>query len=224
MGPRKVLRPDGRRFVSLDGPLPAEGDLYATVDEGDDERRRYEGLGFVFNRRESHYLILTDPEITGLGGVEAPAGFVLVRADEVEVDRLRVLDDALRQDVPGTDGWKWDEAGFREEFASPSFDPATYLIAVEQASGEYTGIVRVWINPEGPRLGFVGVLPRYRRRGVARALLARALAVLHARGETEVSTEIDDANVASLSLLGALGARRTGSSIELIRRHRYSAE
>jgi hypothetical protein len=42
--------------------------------------------------------------------------------------------------------------------------------------------------------------------------------VLRDRGETEVTAEIDDANVASISLFTALGARRTGGSVELIRR------
>jgi hypothetical protein len=34
-----------------------------------------------------------------------------------------------------------------------------------------------------------------------------------------VSAEVDDTNVASTSLLIALGARRTGGSIELIKRY-----
>jgi ribosomal protein S18 acetylase RimI-like enzyme len=224
------LRPDERCFVSFDScraeahePLVAAvaqelgRDLYLTVDEADGEGRALcELVGFEVNRRESEYLIPTDPEATGLRGVESPPGFVLVRADQVAEGRLRVLDDTLRQDVPGTDGWRWDEAGFREEtFDSPSFDPTTYLIAVEHMSGEYAGLVRVWNNFLGPRLGLIGVVPRYRRRGLAKALLARAFGVLYERGQPQVSAEVDDTNVASTSLLNALGARRTGGSIEL---------
>jgi ribosomal protein S18 acetylase RimI-like enzyme len=226
------MRPDGRCFVSFDScradvyePLLTAvadelgRDLHATLDEADDEGRRlYEELGFAVDRRESEYLVPTDPDVTGLGGVEAPPDFVLVSADGVDEERLRALDDALRQDVPGTDGWTWDAAEFREEtFDSPSFDPATYLIAIEQTSGEYAGLVRVWNNPNGPRLGLIAVLAPYRRRGLARALLARAFGVLAERGKTEVSAEVDDTNVASMSLLEALGARRTGGAIELIR-------
>jgi ribosomal protein S18 acetylase RimI-like enzyme len=222
------VRPDGRRFVffrscradayeplldAVADQLP--GELYVSVDEGDGDV--YRELGFVVKRRHSHYLLPTDPAATGLRTAVVPSGFVLVPADHVDLDRLRLLDDALRQDVPGTDGWRWDDAGFREELTPPSYDPATYLVAVEQATGEYVGIVRVWHNPDGPRLGFIGVLPAYRRRGVARALLAAAFGVLHARGQAEVSTGIDDENVASRSLLEPLGARRTGGSLELIR-------
>jgi ribosomal protein S18 acetylase RimI-like enzyme len=224
------LRPNERCFVFFDScragayePLLAAvaqelgRDLYVTVDEADDEGwALYERLGYVVNRREGEYLIPTDPDVTGLRGFESPPGFVLVGADQVAEDRLRLLDDTLRQDVPGTDGWRWDEAGFREEtFDSPSFDPSTYLIAIEQTSGDYAGLVRVWNNFMGPRLGLIAVLPRYRRRGLAKVLLARAFAVLHERGKTEVSAEVDDTNAASTSLLKALGARRTGGSIEL---------
>lgn len=227
---RTMIRPDGRCFVSFDAnPVEVREqleelarDLYATVDEADAEARRlHEQLGFVVNRRESNYLIPTDPQITGLRGVEAPRGFVLVGADRVDANRLRVLDDALRQDVPGTDGWRWGEADFREEtFESPQFDPATYLVAVEETSGELAGLVRVWNNPGTPRLGLIAVLPSYRRRCLARTLLGRAFGVLHDRGQAEVSAEVDDANVASTTLLTALGARRTGGSLELIRRRR----
>jgi ribosomal protein S18 acetylase RimI-like enzyme len=70
----------------------------------------------------------------------------------------------------------------------------------------------------GPRLGLIATLTQYRRRGVARTLLGRALAVLAARGDTSVVAEVDDTNVASLSLLTGRGARRYGGNVELIRR------
>jgi GNAT superfamily N-acetyltransferase len=229
-GVTALVRPDERCFVFFD-PCRADAyepllaavvqelgrDLYVTVDEADDEGRAvYEQLGFVVDRRESKYLIPTDPEVTRLRGIETPPGFVLLGAEQVDEDRLRILDDTLRQDVPGTDGWRWSEAAFREEtFESPFFDPTTYLVAIEQTNGEYAGLVRVWNNPEGPRLGLIAVVRRYRRRGLAKALLVHALGVLHQRGKTEASAEVDDTNVASTSLLTALGARRTGGSIEL---------
>ncbi len=90
---------------------------------------------------------------------------------------------------------------------------------MEDRSGEYVGLARVWNNPNLPRLGLIAVLAPYRRRGLARALLANVFAVLHGRGATEVSAEVDDANVDSRTLLEGLGARRTGGSIALIRRY-----
>lgn len=231
-GLRVVVRPDGRRFARFDScrdgverTLLAAVDaelgsvLHLTVDESDEAAlRRYERVGFAVHRRESAYAIPTDPGVTGLAAAATIPGVALVAADRVDEARLRLLDDALRQDVPGTDGWRWDETAFRDETFDPAyFDPATYLVAVEEAAGAYVGLVRVWNNPGAPRLGLVGVLPAHRRRGLARTLLGHVLAVLHGRGVAQVGAEVDDANRASRALLCALGARRIGGTVELRR-------
>jgi len=230
---RARLRPDGRWFVAFDTcredsyePLVAAlasnvgQDLYTTArdtyEEGLDRLAR---LGFAASRRESSYLIPTDPAATGLDAFAEPAGLVIISAAHADEDQLRLLDDALRQDVPGTAGWKWDPGDFREEtFDSDHFDPATYLVAVDEDSCDYIGLVRVWNNPGRPRLGLVGVLGPYRRRGLAGALLARAFRVLHERGQAVVTAEADDANLASSALLRRLGATRQAGFVELVRR------
>ena len=211
---RTFLRPDGRRFLigRPGGELPPR-ELFATVDESDTEQlRSLEDLGFVRERRELQLVLPTDvPRFAAPSGVEA------VRADEVDENALRLLDDELRQDVPGTDGWRWTAADFREEtFLSPHFDPAVYLIATSRS--EPVGICRVWIRPEHPRLGFIGVRRSLRRRGIARWLIGEAFAGLHARGEGDVWTEVDETNVASRMLLERLGGRVVGASLELRRR------
>ncbi len=210
------VRPDGRRFVrNPDAASLAEtkSDLYCTVDAS--EIDSYLALGFNVHRREGTYVV---PTLSSR--VAAPAGIVFVSADEVGDVSLRLLDDELRQDVPGTDGWQWGEAAFREEtYEATEFDPTTYLVALEEATGRYVGIVRVWMKQPTPRLGFIGVLPSHRRRGIARALLAEVFARLDERGFHEVSTEIDETNTASRALLEGLGARPTGTSVELIRRY-----
>jgi RimJ/RimL family protein N-acetyltransferase len=212
---RAFVRPDGRRFVrdpdaaSLAG---IAGDVYCTVEEADAEP--YLTLGFAVHRREGRYRIPTAATL-----LEPVPGVRFLSADEVEELRLRLLDDELRQDVPGTDGWRWDEAGFREEtYDERYFDARTYLVAVEEAKGGYIGIARVWMNPVLPRLGFIGVRRAYRRRGIAQALITQVLTELAKRGVNEVSTEIDDTNVASRRLLERFGAQRTGTVLELIRR------
>jgi ribosomal protein S18 acetylase RimI-like enzyme len=217
---RTFLRPDGRRFLigRPEGELPL-GELFAVVDESDTEQlRSLEDLGFVRERRELQLVLPTDvPRFAAPSGVEA------VRADEVDENALRLLDDELRQDVPGTDGWRWTAADFREEtFLSPHFDPAAYLVAT--CEGEGVGICRVWIRPEQPRLGFIGVRRSLRQRGIARWLVGEAFAVLHARGELKVWTEVDEANVASRTLLEGLGGRVVGASLELRRRSGTSSQ
>ena len=230
---RARLRPDDRWFVVFDTcradsyqPLLsalAENvarDLYTTARDTDEQGLdRLARLGFTSSRRESSYLIPTDPAATGLDAAPEPEGIVIISAAHADEDQLRGLDDALRQDVPGTAGWKWDPGDFREEtFDSEHFDPATYLVAVDEDSCDYIGLVRVWNNPGRPRLGLVGVLSPYRRRGLARALLARAFGVLHERGQAVVTAEVDDANLASCALLLRLGATRQAGFVELVRR------
>jgi ribosomal protein S18 acetylase RimI-like enzyme len=226
------LRPDDRWFVHLDpasradsyGPLLAavaestSESLYTTVEETDDRAMRlFCDLGFTVNRRESSYVVPTDPELTGLRDGADPEGVVVISAVDAWEDELRWLDDALRQDVPGTDGWKWDPGDFREETFGRHFDPATYLVAVGAARGDYIGLVRVWDNPGRPRLGLIAVLRPYRRRGLASLLLGRVFRVLHERGQAEVTAEVDDTNVASRALLQRLGARRAGGAVEMVR-------
>jgi GNAT superfamily N-acetyltransferase len=209
------VRPDGRCFIRLDElDVPTGGELHIDVDEADMPAvSRCIAQGFRVNRRESVYRVPTRSE----GARVIPAGIAFVQADEADEARLRALDDVLRQDVPGTDGWRWDPQGFREELRQPAFDPSTYLVAADALDGEYVGIVRVWDNPGLPRLGFVGVVRTHRRLGLGRALLDRVFSVLAARGQSEVLTEIDDTNVASRALLAGFGARRCGGTIELRR-------
>ncbi len=208
-------------FGEPDDALPLGRRIYATADSADTERlRSLEGLGFRFHRRELVLRIPTDPASWDVATVEPPPKITFVGADSVEEKRLRLLDDLLRQDVPGTDGWKWSPDGFREEtYESPDFDPATYLVAID-GEGEYVGIVRVWMKTDAPRLGFIGVRADCRRRGLARALLAEALKVVRDYGASEVSTEVDELNRASKQLLFGFGGQKVGSLLELVRGER----
>jgi GNAT superfamily N-acetyltransferase len=225
------LRPDNRWLVYFDDcradayePLLAAvagntgSDLYATADEADQTAAvRFAQLGFTQSRREGLFLIPTDPDRTGLIDVAIPDETVIISAASADEDDLRLLDEALRRDMPGSDGWVWDPGEFHEETFGPDFDPATYLVAADTGGGNYIGLARVWVGRSRSRLGLIAVLPPYRRRGVAKALLARAFAVLHERGQGEVSAEIDDTNTASMTLLGGMGARRRGGTIEFVK-------
>jgi GNAT superfamily N-acetyltransferase len=72
---------------------------------------------------------------------------------------------------------------------------------------------------DGPlqRLGCVGVLPGYRRRGLARAMIAAAFGPLIQRGVVAVSAEVDETNTASNALMAGLGGRVAGGTVELRR-------
>ena len=219
---RPFRRPDGRNVLYFDkcradayGPLAAviDGECYAYADGGD--TKLIEALtraGFGPHRREDNFTI-------PVRRVEAvvPEGLRIVTADATEPERLMLLDCALREDVPGADGWQPDPVWFRAQtYDSPFFDPLTYRIALD--GDEYVGLARVWLGPGPvPRLGLIGVRAGYRRRGLARALIAAAFAPLAERGETIVVAEADATNVASQAFLAGLGGKITGGNVELRR-------
>jgi RimJ/RimL family protein N-acetyltransferase len=229
-----MLRPDRRWFVSVDTwdecyvdelveamVDDLRQDLYTMVEESDTALTgRWLSRGFAVERREHEVLIPTDPGVTGLPAGTVPPGIALIAADAVDEDRLRLLDEELRNDVPGSDRWVNDPQEFREyTFAERSYDPSTYLVAVDDANEAFTGLVRVWNYPgRRPRLGLIGVTRPYRRRGLARTLLGAAFAALHEQQVEEVSAEVDATNDASTALLASAGAHRIGTSVQLVRR------
>lgn len=228
-----VSRPDRRWFVSVDAwqdddhePLvnamiaDLAQDLYTRIDGSDDAALElWSRSGFEPHRHELEFLFSPAPEATGLSYAPLSDGLTLLAADAVDEDALRELDDRLRADVAGTAGWVNDPVEFRDHtFDERYFDPATYLVAVDDERREFAGLVRIWANGDRSRLGLVAVTQAYRRRGLARVLLARALRPVHERGVTEVMAEVDETNSAGLALIRAVGAVQTGSSMVLLRR------
>src|SRR5262249_13881939 len=133
--------------------------------------------GFAEHRREHTYEIPVRPITAPL-----PSGLRIITADGTDLEPLMMLDCALRADVPGSEGWQPDPVWFREEtYDSPYFDPLTYRVALD--GSDYVGLARIWNGPRPlPRLGLVGVLEPYRRRGLARALISYCLEPLVQRG------------------------------------------
>ena len=217
------LRPDNSRFLYFDTwradayPPLADAvardlgrDLYVTLEDAEyDALDACSEAGFAVHRRESYYRIPVDPAVTGLAGPRCrPARRPFRRRRRYHRAAGWTTRTAVLPAPRAGDGMPRSSAPRR----SALLDPATYLVAVDRASGEYAGLVRIWRNRAGPRLGLIATLAQYRRRGVARALLGQAFAVLAARGDTSVVGEVDDTNAASVSLLTGLGARRTAAT------------
>jgi GNAT superfamily N-acetyltransferase len=229
---RAATRPDRRTHVAFRdcrddayAPLLAHaatdltGDLHTSVDERDYAGMRQLGdLGFTLRRIEHRYRVPVDPARLRLRPVAPPTGIDLVSAADADLDRLRVLDDTLRHEVPGSEGWRWSPGEFREETFSDGFDPETYLVAVERDTGTYVGLMRLWMKQAGPRFGFIGVLPSWRRTRVTYALLSTVLATVRRRGWRDTEAEIDATNRASNSVAARAGAVRIGGSCVLVRR------
>jgi GNAT superfamily N-acetyltransferase len=225
-----VRRPDRRYFVAIDAwrdevfdalldavmhDLPHE--LATIAAEADDtELARWTRRGFEVRRRVDEYEIpLDDP---GRLFVPVPAGYSLASAADADVDAVRRLDDELRQAMPGTRGWVNDPDDFVQHMLhSTLFHPATSLVAVEQATGGYAGLVRVGVAKRWAKLALVGVRAGHRRRGLGRAMVAAAFQPLRDGGVKLVLAETDTANAPSRALLAGFRARRTGGTLELIR-------
>lgn len=87
--------------------------------------------------------------------------------------------------------------------SDPQFDPALWLLAVHDASSEIAGIClnRMWAGDD-PDFGYVmilGVLRKYRKRGLATTLLKHSFKALYERGKHTVTLGVD-----SDSLTGAV--------------------
>jgi ribosomal protein S18 acetylase RimI-like enzyme len=95
-------------------------------------------------------------------------------------------------------------------------DPSKYAVAVQP--DQYVGLVRVAPVTRRPRIGLIAVRADLRRRGIARALLAHVLGSLHRSGIETASADVNESNGAATALFEGVGARRAGSTLELILR------
>jgi ribosomal protein S18 acetylase RimI-like enzyme len=219
-------RPDGRLFVSIDAWHGAAFDrlaetlltalprpLHTVVDEADVElTAQWQRAGFTTRRREWEYAVPTDPRITGLDSA-LPPGVTITAFGRAQEALLRALDRTIRDEVEAGPGWADMPA---EVLAGPVIDPAKYAVAAQSA--QYVGLLRIATVTRLPRIGLIAVRADRQRRGIARALLAHTLGALHQVGKESVSAEVTESNVAATALFEGIGARRTGSNLELVLR------
>lgn len=222
-------RPDGRLFVSIDAwhdaafgrlaeamltDLPAP--LYTVTDEADVGLTAcWRRAGFAIRRREWEYVVPTDPRVTGLEEVVPPPGVTIVPAGQADEVLLRAADRAIREEVEASVGWQSMPA---EVLARPEgvtiVDPSKYVVA--SAPDRYLGLIRV-ARVNRPRIGLVAVRAGEQRRGIARALLAHVLGMLHRSGCAAAWAEVEESNQAASALFDGIGARRVSSNLELMR-------
>lgn len=229
---RVILRPDGRRQLVAEhdphaGVLQAllsrvrtdvPGELVHEVDENDTEAMAVlRAAGFHVARTELTVMIALDGDrLRRLARVTDGAGIDLIGAADADLFRLRALDEAIREDIPGSEGWVWTPEGFAWETFSSDFDPATYRIAVEPSSGEYLGLLRVWMKSDGPAFGCLGVRRDRRGTRVAAVLVTDVFSTLLHRGFGSVRAGVDETNRASLGVVGRFEHRVITRSVELV--------
>jgi len=193
--------------------------VHSFVDADDGELvEALRSAGFEVEVVEERFRIRFDRVLARLRRAWVPSGFSIHPADAVDEDRLFILDNALRQDTLGTDGWQGDRDWFHDELAeSPPFDPSAYLVAVDDRAGDYVGLVRVWRNPTGPRFGLIGVLPEFRSTTIAGALLRQALLAASEWGHETFTAETSPSNPIIYRRMSRIGAESLGRFHQMVR-------
>ncbi|MGI9666702.1 MAG: GNAT family N-acetyltransferase [Acidimicrobiia bacterium] len=146
-----------------------------------------------------------------------PSGYRIASVVDLDEGRVFELDNAIRNLVPGTDGWAGDPTWFHAELESEAFDKDAYLVAVEEATDRYGGLIRIWRNPAGPHLGLIGVLPDHRVQPLAAALLKQGLAAAADWGFDAVYADTSPSNAHTYPRLERLGAERIGGFVQMTR-------
>lgn len=226
-------RPDARTFVSSTGDADAIGPLvdaiaaelpraflHTIVDDTDPDRQAaFEATGFVVELTEDVFTVPFDRAIRAFAKAPTPTGYSIISAADADRDRLVDLDNLVRQDVPGCDGWAGDRAWLDDELdESPPFDPSAYLIGAHDATGEYAGLIRIWRNRGGPRFGLIGVTRPHRHTTLAAALLRRGLTAAAEWGSPTFTTETSLTNAVIHHRMARLGGERTARFHQLVRR------
>ena len=230
---RTFTRPDGRTFLMFEGgrlsalPTLAEAavdvpgsTLWAMVDDEDTERSSaFASAGFAIAYTFDRFDVRFDTALARLRRAWVPTGYAIHPVSEIDVDRAFALDNAIRSFVPGTEGWEGNREWFVDELASEEFAADAYLVAVHEPSEQPVGLIRIWRNPDGPRLGLIGVLPEHRRPSLAAALLNTALTPASGWGYPSFTTETSTANRDVHPGLTRIGADVTGRFHQLVRHY-----
>jgi ribosomal protein S18 acetylase RimI-like enzyme len=117
---------------------------------------------------------------------------------EVETSRLRALhDEAFRAD-PNLS--PFDPDGFGRLVRVACTEASSVIVDGERYVGYLLATRHTDVPAPHAHIDFVGVLDAYRRRGLGRAMIARALGAAHRQGLPELSAMVSSLNTGSLEL------------------------
>ncbi|WP_225804727.1 GNAT family N-acetyltransferase [Streptomyces sp. NK15101] len=181
----------------------AEDEEYVLTDlfETDTTRARLlNGLGFT---RFRVWDDVNTRDLTGLPAVEVPDGFTV---------RAATLDDAeaLAEARNASFGSGWTGVAYRDGMMTrPGYDPAREIVA--EAPDGRIGAYAVHWTDERNGLGHfepVGTHEAFRRRGLARAVMAESMRRMAELGLRRVTVNHDAENAPAARLYGSLGFTR----------------
>ncbi|HEX5825567.1 MAG TPA: GNAT family N-acetyltransferase [Candidatus Limnocylindrales bacterium] len=125
----------------------------------------------------------------------------------------RAFADSYGQEAPS-------ETRFDEFINQPTFDPTLWRVAFDGdvIAGQILSYMGEQAAPDGSRIGWteaISVQPEYRRRGLARALLAESLRTVRDAGATSAGLGVDTQNPnQALTLYESLGFRIVSETFE----------
>lgn len=163
-----------------------------------------------------HFATMRRPDLDAIPDVPLPEGLE-IRPIARDRDAMRPVFDAdveaFREHFGWTEGTDERFAAFVED---PTVDPDLWVVAFDGAEIAGAILNGIHVSPEGDRSGWLdSVFTRrpWRKRGLARALIVRSLALLRDRGLTAASLGVDTANAnQALGLYESCGFRIVSSS------------
>ena len=93
----------------------------------------------------------------------------------------------------------WDNEAFNDFFSVEH----TYALIAE--AGEVVGMVVYRLNFEQADIITIAVLPQFRRKGIARSLMAKTLEDMKWRGVEKLFLDVEEGNQPAISLYESLG-------------------
>lgn len=225
-----ALRGTGIEDLLLDHALQRAADHVATARQtvttrvlgfanGTDpgQRRRLESRGFVLTRR---YAQLIRPTLDDIPNVPIPSPLEIRPIDPQDrAMHRRVFEADARAFADSYGQEATSEAAWAAFIGSPNLDPTLWRVAFdgETVAGQILNFMDE-ADADGTRLGMteaISVQPEYRRRGLARALLAASLGAVRDAGATRAGLGVDTQNPnEALTLYEDLGFRITGEMFE----------
>ena len=146
------------------------------------------------------FLVMVRPHLEDIPAFALPEG---IEVRPVQPEQYRAIWDAHMEALRGIWGYTPPKPGDYEAWLhSPVFQPHLWQVAWDVQTGEVAGQVKAYIDEEhnrafGRRRGlteFISVGERWRRRGIARALVVRALRAQRQAGMLESALGVDSAN------------------------------